>query len=150
EAEMWWTNGLGDPTGHDLVIELHREGRAIERYRGRVGLRTIELDKGKDDEGGRRFRIVFNGVPIFARGSSWVPPSMLVGSVTDQHVRHLVTLARDAGMTMLRIWGGGAYEADTFYSACDEAGILVWQDFMFACLDYPDTDEGLRAEVSAE
>ncbi|MGH9060676.1 MAG: glycosyl hydrolase 2 galactose-binding domain-containing protein, partial [Acidimicrobiales bacterium] len=115
-----------------------------------VGLRTIELDRTADPEGGNRFRFLLNGEPIFARGANWLPSDMLVGSVTPDRVRALVGLARDGGMTMLRVWGGGIYEQDAFYEACDEQGVLVWQDFLFACTDYPESDRVLADEVARE
>ena len=116
----------------------------------RIGLRTIRLDRSPDPEGGRFFRFVLNGVPVFARGAAWLPPSMLVGSTTDQRYRRLLGLARDGGMTMLRVWGGGVYEKDAFWAACDEAGVLVWLDFMFACIDYPTDESDLVREVELE
>jgi hypothetical protein len=88
--------------------------------------------------------------PIFARGAAWLPADMLVGSVSEARYRNLLTAARDGQMTMLRIWGGGIYEQDAFYNLCDELGLLVWQDFAFACMDYPDDDMGLRTEVEQE
>ena len=115
----------------------------------RVGLRTIALDRAPD-EGGELCRFVLNGVPVFARGANWVPADMLVGSVSPDTCRALVRKAREGNMTMLRVWGGGIYEQDAFYDACDEAGVLLWQDFMFACLPYPSDDPALRAEVTAE
>ena len=82
----------------------------LDTVTDRIGLRTIELDRSPDPEGGRLFRFVLNGVPIFARGAAWLPPSMLVGSTDEQRYRDLIGLARDGEMTMLRIWGGGVYE----------------------------------------
>ncbi|OLT10126.1 hypothetical protein BJF79_04950 [Actinomadura sp. CNU-125] len=150
DARLWWTHDLGEPARDDLAVEVRDGDRVLDRRTERVGLRTVTVDRSPDTEGGRHFRFVLNGVPVFARGANWVPASMLVGSVGDDHVHRLVTLARDAQMTMLRVWGGGLYESDAFYDACDELGLLVWQDFMFACVDYPDTDPDLRAEVAAE
>jgi beta-mannosidase len=150
QAELWWTHDLGDPGQYDVTITLLAGANALDRGTDRVGLRTIALDQGADPEGGRLFRFVLNDVPVFARGGSWLPADMLVGSVTPDRVRALVGLARDGGMTMLRVWGGGSYEQDAFYRACDEQGVLVWQDFMFACTDYPQSDPVLAAEVARE
>lgn len=149
-APLWWPHDLGTPALHHLTVTLLDGDEVVDRHEQRVGLRTVELDRGADDEGGHRFRFVVNGAPTFARGANWVPPSMLPGSVAPEHTRRLVTLARDAGMTMLRVWGGGLYPDETFFDACDELGMLVWQDFMFACVDYPDEDPELRREVAAE
>ncbi|REF00780.1 beta-mannosidase [Thermomonospora umbrina] len=151
DADLWWTHDLGEQPLYTVSVELATpEGTVVDRVRDRIGLRTIALDRSPDDEGGRLFRFVLNGVPVFARGANWVPPSMLPGSVTPQTVRSLVETARLGEMTMLRVWGGGLYEQDAFYRACDELGILVWQDFMFSCADYPSEDAGLRAEVARE
>jgi beta-mannosidase len=150
DAELWWTHDLGDAPLYDVRILLLDGDRVVDKRTDRIGLRTIELDRGDDPEGGRRFRFVLNGVPIFARGANWLPADMLVGSVDAGRYQALVGLARDAGMTMLRVWGGGVYEQDDFYTACDEAGVLVWQDFMFACTDYPSDDETLIDEVTLE
>lgn len=150
DAQLWWSHDLGGPALHDLTIRLLAEGVEVDRIDDRVGLRTIGLDQSDDPEGGRRFGFVLNGVPIFARGAAWLPASMMVGSVTPERHRELVELARDGGMNMLRIWGGGVYEQDAFYTACDELGVLIWHDFMFACTDYPSEDPGLAAEVAAE
>jgi beta-mannosidase len=150
EAELWWTHDLGDPVLHDVTITLLAGETTLDRVTDRIGLRTIALDRDTDPEGGHVFRFILNGVPVFARGAAWLPADMLVGSVTADRVRALVGLARGAGMNMLRVWGGGIYEQDAFYRACDEQGVLVWQDFMFACIDYPQSDPALAAEVARE
>ena len=151
DAELWWTHDLGEPALYDVQAELRDAGNVIETAAFRVGLRTLELDRSTDPEQpGRLFRIVLNGVPTFSRGSNWVPPSTLRGSVSPERVRQMIEIARRGEMTMLRIWGGGAYEQDEFYDACDELGVLVWQDFMFACLDYPSEDRDLQDEVARE
>ena len=150
DAQLWWSHDLGQPALHDVAITLAADGVEVDRLEDRVGLRTITLDRSDDPEGGRRFGFVLNGVPIFARGAAWLPASMLVGSVTATRHRQLVELARDGGMNMLRIWGGGVYEQDAFYAACDELGVMIWHDFMFACIDYPSEDPTLAAEVAAE
>ena len=150
EAQLWWTHDLGEPALHSVTITLTADGTEIDRLEDRVGLRTVALDRSPDPEGGHRFGFVLNGVPVFARGAAWLPASMLVGSVSPERHRELVQLARDGGMTMLRVWGGGVYEQDAFYAACDELGVMIWHDFMFACIDYPSEDPGLAAEVAAE
>lgn len=151
DPELWWTHDLGAAALHDVVIELLEGDDVVDVVRDRVGLRTIELDRSKDRrDGGRLFRFVLNGMPLFARGASWLPVGMFPGSVTADEHRDLVLRAREAHFTMLRVWGGGVYEQDSFYTACDEFGILVWQDFMFACLDYPSADEQLQREVTLE
>ncbi|MFC0112497.1 glycoside hydrolase family 2 protein [Kibdelosporangium aridum] len=151
DPELWWTHDLGDPTLHTVDIVLRAEDEPVHTVQGRVGLRTIALDQGIDaEEGGRRFRFLLNGVPVFARGGNWLAPHMLTGGITADTYRDLVGLARDGNLTMLRVWGGGIYEHDAFYDVCDELGVLVWQDFMFACISYPSADARLQAEVRAE
>ncbi|GIJ73997.1 beta-mannosidase [Virgisporangium ochraceum] len=151
DAELWWTHDLGTPTLYDVHIELSDvDGRVLDRRTDRVGLRTIALDRSPDPEGGRYFRFLLNGVPVFARGANWIPADMLVGSVDEARYRELIGLARAGNMTMLRIWGGGVYEHDAFYAVTDELGILVWHDFMFACIDYPSADPDLQREVTLE
>ena len=152
DALLWWTHDLGDPALYDVLLELvAADGLVLDHRVERIGLRTVHLDRAADDtEGGSLFRFVLNGIPTYSRGANWVPADMMVGSVTDERRRALVERARAANMTMLRVWGGGVYEHAAFYDACDELGILVWQDFMFACVDYPSDDPVLRAEVAAE
>ncbi|MFC8694822.1 glycoside hydrolase family 2 protein [Streptomyces parvus] len=151
EPELWWTHDLGTPTLHEVVIELRDGDEVVDTVTDSVGLRTLELNRAPDaEEGGRYFGFVLNGVPIFARGANWLPASAMVGSVGEATHRDLVLRATEGNLTMLRVWGGGIYEHDSFYRACDELGVLVWQDFMFANVDYPDHDAGLRHEVELE
>ncbi len=149
-AELWWTHDLGGQPRYQVTIRLRDGEQLLDERHDLVGLRTIALDRSSDPEGGRHFGFVLNGVPIFARGAAWLPADMLVGSVSEARYRDLLTTAREGQMTMLRIWGGGIYEHDTFYNLCDELGLLVWQDFAFACIDYPDDDPQLRTEVEQE
>lgn len=148
-VDLWWTHDLGEPSLHGFAAELMAGDRMLDRWTERIGLRTIQLDRGEREEGGRRFRFLLNGTPLFARGANWVPASMFIGSIPDSRYRRLVEMAARANMNMLRVWGGGIYEPAAFYDACDSLGILVWQDFMFACDDYPE-DPDFRAEVIAE
>ncbi|MFC8827357.1 glycoside hydrolase family 2 protein [Streptomyces sp. NPDC057137] len=151
EARLWWTHDLGEQPLYGVSVVLTgQDGQVLDRAEDRIGLRTVALDRSPDDEGGRLFRFMVNGVPVFARGANWVPVSMMTGSVTAGTVHALVEAAARGNMNMLRVWGGGVYEQDSFYEACDDLGILVWQDFMFACIDYPSDDPVLRAEVAKE
>lgn len=151
EAELWWTHDLGEPALYAVHAELRDGVSVVDAADFRVGLRTVELDRPVDPEQpGRLFRFLLNGVPTFSRGANWVPLSTLRGSVTREWVRRAIETARRGEMTMLRIWGGGAYEQDEFYDACDELGLLVWQDFMFACFDYPSEERAVQDEVARE
>ncbi|HEX2863098.1 MAG TPA: glycoside hydrolase family 2 protein, partial [Deinococcales bacterium] len=126
-------------------------GTELDAATRRVGVRTLALDQSPDpDEPATRFfRFVLNNVPIFARGADWIPADSFVGTLTRERYTPLLQAARDANLNMLRVWGGGIYEHDAFYDLCDELGLLVWQDFMFACAPYPETPE-MQAEVRAE
>lgn len=155
--ELWWTHDLGTPALHTVSVGvLDTDGGTLATASGRAGIRTLTLDRSPDtddpetDAPARHFRFVLNGVPVFARGANLVPPSMLVGSVTPDDDRDLVVAARRGGMTMVRVWGGGTYASDAFMTACDEQGVLVWHDFMFACIDYDCQDEQFMSEVRAE
>lgn len=104
-----------------------------------VGFRTVELDTAPDGEGSA-FTLRLNGRPIFCIGANWIPEGLWPGQVTRETYRRRLDQARAAGINMLRVWGGGYYESDEFYSECDRRGILVWQDFMFSCAMYPEED----------
>jgi beta-mannosidase len=148
---LWWTHGLGDPALYTLQVTLSAEGDDLDRRQTHVGIRTLTLDQAPDpDEPGTRFfRFVINGVPIFARGANWIPADSFVGAIPPERYERLLTAARDANMNMLRVWGGGLYEHDAFYDLCDRLGLLVWQDFMFACAHYPE-QPSFADEVRAE
>jgi len=149
---LWWPHDLGEPALYDLVVELEAEGQVLDIHRERVGVRTVAVDQSPDPEepGARFFTFVLNGVRLFARGADWIPADSFVSQVDKDRYRELLELAVAANMNMLRVWGGGIYEKDAFYRLCDELGLLVWQDFMFACAPYPDHDPAFMAEVERE
>lgn len=148
---LWWTADLGDQPLHVLTVRLLDDGRLLDETRRSVGLRTIELDQSPDPDepGATFFRFVLNGVPIFAKGACWVPASSFVGRVDAEAYARLIDQTVRANMNMIRVWGGGIYEPDLFYDLCDRRGVLVWQDFMFACAHYPE-DPAFAASVKAE
>jgi beta-mannosidase len=146
--QLWWPNGLGAQKLYTLRARLLVNNRPSDELSTRVGLRTLEL-RQQTDKDGKSFTFVVNGVPVFAKGANWVPADSFPERVTRERYRQLISSARDANMNMLRVWGGGYYEADDFYELCDEMGIMVWQDFMFACSMYPG-DEKFLASVRAE
>ena len=154
DPQLWWTSELGAPNLYALSVALRVNGTEVDRRELKVGIRTITLDTSPDlDEPGTKFfRFVLNGVPIFSRGVNWVPPSSFVATIDEPLYRRLLTLAAAAHMNMIRVWGGGIYEYDAFYDLCDELGLLVWQDFMFACPPYPEHDpafvDNVRSEVA--
>ncbi len=140
QPRLWWPNGLGEPFLYDYRIRLLNGKRVLHEKQGRLGIRKIELieEAIADNMHGFRFRI--NGVDVFCMGSNWIPADCFPGTVGPERYRHLLGLAREANLNMLRVWGGGMYEKEIFYDLCDEYGILVWQDLMFACSDIPDDD----------
>jgi beta-mannosidase len=146
--ELWWPNGHGDQPLYDVNLDLLREGKTLDQWSGRIGLRKIELDRHPDDFG-ESFQFVVNGRPIFAKGANWIPAHCFVAEVQRAQYDNLLTSAARAHMNMIRVWGGGIYELEDFYDLCDEKGLLVWQDFMFACAIYPGGPEFL-ASVKAE
>ena len=143
DPQLWWPSGLGDQHLYDLVVTA---GDATTTRR--IGLRKMEL-LAKKDAAGLGFKIRVNDHDIFCKGANWIPADALPGRITDAKTRDLLQSAVDANMNMLRIWGGGRYEPDSFYDACDALGLLVWQDFMFACNLYP-SDLAYLANVRAE
>jgi len=140
--ELWWTNGLGDAVLYDLGLTLIHAGNKIDFAKTRFGLRTVELIREKDEKGtGFYFKV--NGFPVFMKGANIIPGDCFPSRVKKETYNQLIQDAVSVHMNMLRVWGGGIYEDDTFYDLCDEHGILVWQDFMFACGMYPATEEFL-------
>jgi beta-mannosidase len=150
--ELWWTPELGAASLYGLTVTLKADGEVVDRDSRRIGIRTIALDTSPDpDEAPASFfRFVLNGVSIFARGACWIPASSFVAEVDEAHYRRLLKPAARANMNMLRIWGGGVYEHEAFYALCDQLGLLIWQDFMFACAPYPESDPNFVASVDAE
>jgi len=144
---LWWPRGYGEAKLHDLVVEV-ASGDETDRMTKRVGFRSVELVREKD-EVGESFLFRVNGVPVYAKGANWIPADSFDELVTREMLGNLLTSARDANMNMIRVWGGGIYESEDFYDLCDELGLMVWQDFMFACALYP-ADEAFLANVEAE
>jgi beta-mannosidase len=142
--QLWWPNGLGaQPLYTTTAVLIVRRNRLDETSR-RIGIRTLEL-RQKPDKNGKSFTFVVNGVPVFAKGGNWIPADSFPSRVNRERYLHLIRSCRDANMNMLRVWGGGYYEMDDFYDLCDEMGILIWQDFMFACSMYPASPEFLES-----
>ncbi|WP_338788199.1 beta-mannosidase [Metabacillus sp. FJAT-53654] len=147
--KLWWTHDLGTPHLYQLTVQLHLDGEVIDRREEEVGIRTIEVLQ-KDEQGNHCFTFVLNGVKLFAKGANWIPIDSFIGAAPDSRYRHLVKMAKNANMNMLRVWGGGIYEKDVFYQECNRLGLLVWQDFMFACALYPDYNKNFMDNVREE
>ncbi|MDR1896043.1 MAG: glycoside hydrolase family 2 protein [Prevotellaceae bacterium] len=141
--KLWWTNGLGEAHLYAFTTSLSSSNRIIDSCSANVGLRDLKLIREKD-AAGHTFYFRLNGVKVFAKGANYVPQDNFLPRVTDAQYEKTVTDAVDANMNMLRVWGGGIYENDIFYELCDKHGILVWQDFMFACSTYPMNPEMLE------
>ncbi len=147
---LWYPNGMGkQPLYEVLVGVFDRELKQLDYTSKRFGARVIKLER-HNDEWGESFHFSCNGIPFFAKGANWIPASPYPGQTTMAEYRELLQAAKDANMNMLRVWGGGIYESDEFYHLCDELGITVWQDFMFACGTYPSFDAAFMENVRAE
>lgn len=138
--KLWWTNGLGEPALTDFQTTVSVGDRQIDNDAQRIGLRSIKLHNDKDKYGHNLY-FELNGVPVFAKGANMIPNDNFLSRCTDSIYRKVVQDCKDVNMNMIRVWGGGIYEDDAFYRYCDEMGILVWQDFMFACCTYEVDDE---------
>ncbi|NOZ56848.1 MAG: glycoside hydrolase family 2 protein [Calditrichaeota bacterium] len=136
QPRRWWPSGYGDQPLYRILASAETDGKTLSQKVTRIGLRTVEL-RQVPDRWGKSFEFVVNGVPIFAKGGNWIPPDNFLPRVSDAKLRWLLRSVVDANMNMLRVWGGGVYPDDRFFDLCDELGILVWQDFMFACSLYP-------------
>lgn len=143
KPSLWWPAGYGDQTLYTFDIKVHAHEKS-ERITKRIGLRNIYIKREKDDKGSS-FEIYVNGVAIFAKGANWIPADSFTPRLKEKDYEMLLNSALDAKMNTLRIWGGGIYEPEYFYNLCDELGILVWQDFMFACSLYPGDEKFLKS-----
>ncbi|MGW7296384.1 glycoside hydrolase family 2 protein [Streptomyces sp. NPDC054829] len=153
DVELWWPRGYGDQPLYDLEVTLGEDAdgageRTLDWWHRRVGFRTVGIDRSADERG-TGFTLVVNGVRIFARGVNWIPDDVFPSRVTHERYRTRLTQAVDANVDLVRIWGGGIYEDHAFYDICDELGLMVWQDFLFACAAYPE-EQPLRGEIEAE
>ena len=137
--KRWWSNGLGDPYLYTFRTEMKINGKVVDTISARTGLRTIKIVQ-QPDSLGKSFYVELNGVPVFMKGANYIPQDMFLNRPTEETYRTTIKNAVAANMNMLRVWGGGFYEKDIFYGLCDENGLLVWQDFMFACAMYPGDD----------
>ena len=167
KPQLWWPNGYGEQPLYTVIVRLYDDetGEELDRAVRRIGLRTLTVDTSpypneprdphlgpqdrEDTKEGRHFHFVVNGLPIFAMGADYIPEDNILQRVTPERTRRLLTDARDAHHNCVRVWGGGYYPDDSFYDICDELGLIVWQDFMFACANYElteDFEENIAAE----
>ncbi len=148
--KLWWPNGMGDQHLYTLEVKLlDRDGKTLDTRKQRLGLRTIKCIQ-KDDKWGRSFYFEVNGQAFFAKGGNWIPADAFQTRVTRDRYADLLRSCAEANMNMLRVWGGGIYEEDAFYDLCDELGLMIWQDFMYACAAYPTDEPEFFANAHAE
>lgn len=152
DPQLWWPAGQGAQPLYDIRVELVQRGVVLATINRRIGLRTIVVDR-HPDQWGESFQFVVNGRPVFVKGANWIPAHSFVAGLTRaDYARDLESAVR-ANMNCVRVWGGGVYESEDFYDLCDELGLLVWQDFMFACALYPSDEpfvESVRAEAAVQ
>ncbi len=136
DPALWWPNGYGEQPLYQVTVSILSGETLCDSRNYQIGLRTIEL-RQEADEWGTSFQFVVNGVPVFAKGSNWIPADSFPTRLSDDQLEHLIKSAAESHQNMLRVWGGGLYEEDRFYDLCDQYGLLIWQDFIFACSIYP-------------
>lgn len=147
--KLWWCNGLGDPNLYQFTAAI-ADGKNSDRISVSTGLRSIEVVRDEDADG-TSFYFKLNGVPVFAKGANYIPSDCFLSRVSKEKYRRTLLDASEANMNMLRVWGGGVYEDDYFYHLCDSLGLMVWQDYMFACSVYPAEGkllESIKAEAA--
>ena len=146
--KLWWPNGYGEQPLYTVTVTLSKDGEEISREEKRIGLRTLTM-KRKKDRYGETFGFEINGVMIFAKGANYIPEDNLYGRTNAEKTRKLLDTCIAANFNCIRVWGGGNYPESYFYDICDELGLIVWQDFMFACAAYDLTEE-FEANIKAE
>ncbi len=151
DPELWWPNGLGEQPMYTLLVELVDEkGNVIDDWKRRIGIRKMETSTAKD-EYGSEFAHMVNNVKFFAMGADYIPEDNILSRTCRQRTFDLIKQCVDANFNCIRVWGGGLYPSDDFYDACDEMGLVVWQDFMFACANYRltrDFEDNILAELT--
>lgn len=146
--KLWWPNGYGKQPLYEVKVVLYVDGNEVDSWVRKIGLRTMTMHREKD-EWGESFACQVNGVDIFAMGADYIPEDHLIGRVNEETTRNLLEKAKWANFNSIRVWGGGYYPDDWFYDICDELGLVVWQDFMFACAVYDLTPE-FEANITQE
>jgi beta-mannosidase len=148
DIKRWWPRGHGEQALYDLTVTLAQTDAQLEVWSSRIGFRSLRLDTTQDEHG-TSFTFVVNDRPVFVKGANWIPDDAFPHRVTRERYAERLAQAQDAGINLIRVWGGGIFEADEFYAECNERGLMVWQDFLFACAAYSE-EEPLRSEVIAE
>ncbi len=150
QPELWWPIGQGEARRYAVRTTVFVDDQPVASDERLVGFRRVVVDQSEDPEGGRFFTIEVNGRRVFAKGGNFVPADLIPARLDRARYETLVDRAVESNFNFLRIWGGGLYEHDDFYDVCDERGILVWQEFIFACAKYPANDEAFLNDVKRE
>lgn len=141
EPKLWFPWNIGKPYLYDMRAEAVVDDEPVDERRLRFGIREVELVRYSDESpNGKVFYFTVNGIKVWAKGANWVPPDLFYPAITKERYRNALQMAVEGNMNMIRVWGGGIVESDTFYDLCDELGLMVWQDFLFACGVYPEDD----------
>lgn len=146
---LWWPNGFGRQPLYTVEVILSADGCIVDSWKRRIGLRTMGIQQ-KKDEFGESFAHEVNGIAIFAMGADYIPEDNIFPRITKERTRTLLEQCAAANFNCIRVWGGGYYPDDYFFDICDELGLIVWMDFMYACAVYEltdDFDENIRAEI---
>ena len=147
--ELWWPNGMGEQPLYEICVKVLQNGTIMDMWCKKIGLRTLTMHIEKDSHG-ECFAHCINGRDIFALGADYIPEDNILSRMTPERTRELLLQAKNANYNCMRVWGGGFYPSDAFYDACDEFGILIWQDLMFACTAYhlnDDFTDSIKTEV---
>lgn len=147
--KLWFPQPLGEPYLYSFTVTISEKDRELDSYSCSYGIREVKLIREPIDEG-ESFIISINGKEVFCKGADWIPADSIIANVSREKYEKLIRFALDANFNMFRIWGGGIYEDPYFYELCDKNGIMIWQDFMFACAPYPDDDSEFMKEVEKE
>ena len=150
DPNLWWPNGYGTPYRYRYRVRLLKEDTELDVREGLFGIREVHRIEPQHNNGTMGCGFEINGVEVFCQGANWVPLDCFPGTIDDDRYAHHIRLVWEAGLNMLRVWGGGIYEKDCFYDLCDAAGIMVFQDLMFACSDVPDDDPDFTMAVIPE
>lgn len=150
QPKLWWPKGYGGQHRYTIISEIKHNGNVIATDIRKTGIRKVEVDQSVHPERGTYFTIHINNVPVFMKGANWVPPEMVYSKISKQKLDTLIQLAMDANFNLLRIWGGGIYAGNELLDLCDEKGIVVWHDFLFACSIYPGDDDEFYDEIRKE
>lgn len=150
DPKLWWPIPHGGQPLYTVTCEIVIDGNSADAVTRRTGIRSIKINRDPHPETGEYFILEVNGRPVFAKGGNWVPPDSICARVDAEHYRKLVQLAVDANFNALRVWGGGYYADNRFLDVCDEMGVLVWHDFIFACAKYPGDDADFLNNVRRE